>query len=384
MKIALIARTPVHIGTGQTYFPNEYVTSTGKSGVGFVSRIDIRKFSSVLNEDQRDSFIADLDESFKMTEFFKQNNLVPKDLRRYLVENRSGNHNPQEIRECIKTNNIPYIPGSSLKGAIRTALLWWYAKDDSRYTDSIEQDLENDRYGKKKRAIGSGYVDRVFACNYPGNKPDPKYDLLRFLQVSDCMPVENKTSIESIITYSLQNSGNLRPKNFQIFAECVNGSFSGSIGGLDQIKKVATHRDFPQLKDKISLLGMDSLSDTGAVPAHLQKVLSEWSRWCFSKEQDLVRDDDSCTDYLKPVQSWLSESSHIRLGFGVGTLYQTMIGILEEQDPDLAVRLIDTYKLARGHPEHNVYDTIDPPYPKTLEFTANGDPLGWLSCSFEA
>lgn len=129
---------------------------------------------------------------------------------------------------------------------------------------------------------------------------------------------------------------------------------------------------------------MDNLSDTDAVSTHLEKVIGEWSRWCFSKEQALVRDDETCLSYLQPVQSWLSESSHIRLGFGVGTLFQTMIGLLEEQDPDLAVHLIDGYKLARRHTHESYDEGIDPPYPKSLEFTTNGDPLGWVSFHLEA
>lgn len=383
MKVTLKTRSPVHIGTGLVYFPNEYVTSRKKDGTSFVSRIDQGKFSAALTESQRDLFIEQLDENFRMTEFFKHNYLVPMNLRRYLVENRSGHQDPPEIKECIKTADVPYIPGSSLKGAIRTALLWWHAKDDSQFTDIIDQELQEDRNGRKKRSIGSTYVDQVFACNNPGRKSDPKYDLLRFFQVSDCMPDENKTSIESISTYSLQNSSRFQNKPFQIYAECVNGTFSGSIGGLDQIKNVVSHRDYPRLKEKISLLGMDNPSDLNAIPVHLKKIVSEWSRWCLLKENALINKDKELLDLLSPVKSWISESPHIRVGFGVGTLYQTMIGLLEEQDPNLAVQLIDKYKLARKHSHKTRHEEIDPPYPKTLEFTVDGDPMGWLSLNLE-
>lgn len=376
MKITLTTQTPVHIGTGQTYHPNEYILTQTKDGIQFFSRVNQTIFLKSLTNDQRDALSEDmLDDRFSLGDFFKTHSLKHVDFRRYRAENHTRKKDPAEIRECIKTADKPYIPGSSLKGAIRTALLWWHAKDDSRYFDTIRKDLENDHNGRKKRSIGDSYVAHLFNCS--NSKSDPKYDLLRFLQISDCMSTDKKLSIESVQTSSLRGQS-LAKKGYEIYAECVTGTFAGSIGGLDQIEHVIRHRDYPYLKDKISLLGMNGPTDIGAVPAHLNNVIAAWSRWCLEQEKKLVSlTGGEYEESLGNVSEWVNADSYIRLGFGIGTLYQTMIGLVEEHDPELAVDLINTYHLGK-YDRAEGYGGVEPPYPKSIEFSNNDESFGWL------
>jgi CRISPR-associated protein Csm5 len=129
MKITLTTRTPVHIGTGLTYHPNEYVLTRTPDGIQFFSRINQSALLKGLTNDQRDALSEDLqDEYFSLGDFFKTHALKYGNFRRYRAENHTRKKDPTEIRECIKNAHKPYIPGSSLKGAVRTALLWWHAK----------------------------------------------------------------------------------------------------------------------------------------------------------------------------------------------------------------------------------------------------------------
>ncbi|MEW5958019.1 MAG: type III-A CRISPR-associated RAMP protein Csm5 [Chloroflexota bacterium] len=82
-----------------------------------------------------------------------------------------------ELREQIKTvRNEAYLPGSSLKGAIRTALTW-HGWAEQRLSPQ-KTDLE----GNPK------YAGRRLEQQLMGR--DPNHDLLRALQVSDSAPTD--------------------------------------------------------------------------------------------------------------------------------------------------------------------------------------------------
>ena len=388
MKMILSTRTPVHIGTGLAYHPNEFIHDRVNGEGQFIWRMDPTSLSRSFDESQRDEFIQRMDdaaagEDFSLTDFIKHHGISPLPFRLYRLDNNTGELEPKEIKECIKTAGVPYIPGSSVKGAIRTALAWWHAKEDDSFPESIGSDLDG-RRRSKGREIGNEYVASIFSLK-PKEKRgyDAKYDLLKFFQVSDFMPQECSHTCESIHTYSLQQN-RLKKKGYSIFAECVLGTFSGSVGGLDQIKYLVKSKELPLLKDKMHLLGLANPNDTSQVPSHLGKILTEWNRWCLEKEKALVRSDNTGTliRSLENAESWLKESPHIRLGFGVGTLYQTLIGLLEEKDPDLAVNVREKLKLGKISRTYSSGD-INPPYPKSIEFTRTGYPMGWVAVKMD-
>jgi len=76
------------------------------------------------------------------------------------------------VRSFIKDiHDCPYIPGSSLKGALRTALAWtgW---------DEVQPQLDRNAIGRSKSWAGQPLEHKLFG-------PNPNHDLLRALQVGD-------------------------------------------------------------------------------------------------------------------------------------------------------------------------------------------------------
>lgn len=76
------------------------------------------------------------------------------------------------VKSFIKdVHHRPYIPGSSLKGAFRTALAWtgW---------DEIKPELDRAAIGRSRSWAGQPLERKLFG-------PDPNHDLLRALHVSD-------------------------------------------------------------------------------------------------------------------------------------------------------------------------------------------------------
>lgn len=372
MRVKLKAISPVHIGTGIEYSPLEFVRRRGTDNGDWLWRIDQSRFLSSLSKERQDQFVAAVNNTrFDLERFTQGMDLQP--MRRYKVWDRSKSANIPAVRECIKTADRAYIPGSSLKGAFRTALLWSVAKGDEGFISAIGEETRQ-RWDKK--SIGKRYVESVFNCSKENY--DPKYDLLKFLVVSDFMPdTVNNIRLEKVRTFSLQD-GRLKKKEFEIFVEAVSGSFEGSIGVSEQVRDAIRHPEYQNLEQKLWILGMDGPDDTDVVIPHLKKVMREFNLWCFEKERRLTEnsDDEGIERRMKLIGDQLAKRDLIRVGFGIGTTYQTVFGLIEEKDPELAAKIAS--RLGPYRRTVSPEGCLKPPYPKTLEMTVEGHFLGWL------
>lgn len=137
-KIQLTCLSPVHIGNGSTWSRSEYVKT--KSGVNIVN--SERFFQYVSGRKLAESYLQAMGFGTSLNDFLKTNGLdkIDDDLRscfHYLLAceddvfvKRGDTFLRPEIRQFTKTNNMPYIPGSTVKGAIRSALIAWFAIHD--------------------------------------------------------------------------------------------------------------------------------------------------------------------------------------------------------------------------------------------------------------
>ncbi|MCS7222132.1 MAG: type III-A CRISPR-associated RAMP protein Csm5 [Anaerolineae bacterium] len=81
-----------------------------------------------------------------------------------------------QLREQLKdAYNRPYLPGTSLKGALRTALAWYAWRE-------LGLRPERTRLNPDPRFAAQGYERAIFGS-------DPNHDLLRALHVADSAPV---------------------------------------------------------------------------------------------------------------------------------------------------------------------------------------------------
>lgn len=389
--VKLKVLTPVHIGTGQAYSPHEYVFHQGKkSGIQYVVRIDMGKFFNSLNEDQKKRYIdlVRTDENFSLNKFFRDEsigNLL--EIHRYLIrrENNVLPNSIKEIREYIRTADTPYIPGSGIKGAIRTALLWkYFSENPHKAVDKLNDEL---RGRVNKKWVGKDLTDRVFAYKFDkNNRYDPKNDVMKFLLVSDFMPEKNiQTTLQNIKTWSLQGTG-MNPKNFTINAECITkgSDFFGSISLSEQIDAIkGTEMD--QIKDVFESLGLPDPSDKEKLVPAIKKIITEFNRKTYEKESRLmeqirIKESEADEDFRKNIiniKKRIEEKNLMRIGFGIGTSYQTILGIIENEDPDLFAKIVTDLKLGR-YPRHNNGSKISPPYPKTVELTSMNESVGWV------
>lgn len=379
----LNAVTPVHIGSGNTYTRAEYVKVVRENDA-WLHRINFDAMMRKLPEKKREDFLVEMGEGFSLTSFLK--GIGHEDAKRYSIYYPPREGEPSPIRECIKTGDIAYIPGSSIKGAVRTALLWNFViQHKNEYCEQLRESANRSDRRLKKQTVGASVVDHIFSTT--NERPDAKFDILKFVEISDFMPPAGKENhkLENIKTYTLQRQGGLRPKNYDNFCECVVGDFTGTVRLSPQIGAALKSREkFPLLESKLSILGLDKELSDDALMKHIQQSLRKFQSSCLDQELALcdLGGNDDFVNYIRTLQKKNSEEYLIRLGAGVGTLYQTMMGLIAEHDPDLALAFINEFKLGK-YPRTLIHGKeLDPPYPKSIEFTTNKKPVGWMAWQF--
>ena len=179
-KRTLVIRplTPIHIGCDEALSPTiDFLWQNGKvfilDKVKFEDEIERRglspKFFSFISEGR----------SKRLADFLKEWN-IPLPIKEEIEA-------PLEIRDTflrfIHTENKPYIPGSSIKGAVRTAILFWIYERDPEAKKKLLRRYNNWR--KAKEAFErETRLSLLFG-------PDSWHNAMRNLAITDSLSVKN-------------------------------------------------------------------------------------------------------------------------------------------------------------------------------------------------
>lgn len=182
-------KTPVHVGSGQKLGKTDFVFDKNQCIVIDIDSLldKIKNNTSAINEFSYGGIKIDV--------FLRKYKISSTNVQKYSIHN-PDKINPGTIQEIIKTGmGNPLIPGSSIKGAIRTVLLWNFlikASNEGKVSDLIDGIIKSN----VKNEQADGDIDRhFFGCN-------PNHDFLRGLQVGD---VEFKISDLSLVESKVLN-----------------------------------------------------------------------------------------------------------------------------------------------------------------------------------
>ncbi len=145
-NIHLIPLSPIHIGNG------EELTSTGEflTTSEYIYFLDHDKLMDQLK--QMDLFeeyvekILEAEKGFDFYDVLNNWNIDIQSLTKRSVKLHQQGLNPANnnvLHLHIKTNNQPYIPGSSIKGLLRMAILFKYLQDHPETLSDIEGNIED-------------------------------------------------------------------------------------------------------------------------------------------------------------------------------------------------------------------------------------------------
>lgn len=184
----------VHIGNGKQYGKRDYFASGNKIAV-----LDTRKFVSRLDAQQVEKYCKFLgDGHARLQDFFRGNTDLARIAEQsvaYKIDSplataRRGSIQYHDVWEFVKDPyGKPYIPGSSVKGMLRTAILLNMVLDDANGFRSLF-DIDAACSKKMKKTADKRIEKRAFWKEQP-NPADPGIvnDIMKYISVSDSSPL---------------------------------------------------------------------------------------------------------------------------------------------------------------------------------------------------
>ncbi len=227
-KIFLKPITPIFIGSGEDYYPQDYFILDDK-----IHFIDKTKFLEKLKKENKlDEFIKVSEDINELLEFIDDN--ADEKVSLDVIEGDDWviksllNTISRPLSGFIKDKFLfkPIIPGSSLKGVVRTALLDYCVRE---YKDEIEKILKKFNLTLKK--VNSQTLETIVFCNAntKNNKLqfDPKVDILKALYISDLKPINY--TLKAISPKNKPYKKNKLNSIPVIIESLIDGEFEGEI-----------------------------------------------------------------------------------------------------------------------------------------------------------
>lgn len=263
--------SPIHIGSGNQIKPLEFLLYENKIVVLNMHKIfelsyfDYEMFLTKVEKYGKNFYLSDaLSDALKKKIFMQGNDYIFYNIsvERLLYDDiykKISNGKFRGISEFIKTKNQPYIPGSSIKGSITTAVIdYLLSKDNNlfdyfkelikKFIDEVKTNLSkihSNNYRKQKKELKK--IEQVLIKNKfkelerdilwnllsPNSKNYSKnsnYSISRAFSISDSLPWEiNSTKLAKIYTFSLNRFNKLEMKNFINYLEIIPASRTTSI-----------------------------------------------------------------------------------------------------------------------------------------------------------
>lgn len=379
-KYQLQTLTPVHIGSGETLNHIDGCYADGRWHC-----IDLDKVLAHPSTDLNALTSEMSQRGFRWERHLRQHNTDLTELSAYSL---SCPQSPEEveIREAIKsTGSRPYVPGSTLKGAIRTALLGEILSvSDDVYDKSLNQ-LEtlidqgprgNPRREQPARRIESTAFGR-----------DPNRDLLRALHVSDTEPLDS-SSLEIGMAWTLTLD-----QNNQLVQKIDSGrEYKNFVQQLQAGQRLTFTLKIDELlfrereKDRLGFneLQENTIRDIAEV---CRSAIAELT----DREQEFFDDYNlseiaNFYDKLIRLNDILLEGEFLlQIGWGTGYHSNTVTSLFTEgEEPPIGwMDVRERFKLGESRSQRGHYD--DREFPKTRRILYRGQnpiaPLGWVKIS---
>ena len=308
MKCKLTTITPCHIGSGNTLNRNVDFVSDGE----FLGVIDPRKIFDIVGESGIAGWCSVIDSQGDIMQYLR--GVCPdvkiQDISSRLLEIQVGNSKVTGLREQISTLGTPYIPGSSIKGAIVSAILAANA-DRINIPSNIKQQ--------------NGVVDKVFSAREEGRNGreqfDPKTSVLRFLRVGDALFDDVPTIAVYCNSLNIRESkANLKVEKGHQYVEAIYTDTAAEFDidiKTEYLKRVHSH----QTPLGAVPAAMGSISDLlQCINTHtislLKRELEAWEDYDYPELDDYLQQIEELIDECKACRD--GRSAIMRLGYGSG------------------------------------------------------------------
>jgi len=405
MKVKITTLSPIHIGSGKEISPIEFINNYR---ISFDRLCDLiyekfgEKFFDFLNEEEN---LENLDAQKLIRKFNLNNNEVVK----YCGIYRLNSILRRSTREALKVNHKLYIPGTSLQGSIRTALLYKVLKDDpiflSNYLNNLLTKLKEMSFHKFEslmKSLDDKLIQRVFHYGKKNSNgfisyEDQQNDLMKLLYVSDSnsIEVEEHCSVDEIKVFAFNKD--LPHLGFSIYAETIvpKTTFEFELRfNLDFVKEIAKkyksqkkfiEDNFVDIDKKllalfnIDIFKVDELDETSIIKNILDDLLN-FGQEVSKVEAKYVNSLKNKTNF-KFLSHIYDFDSKFKIGYGSGFHAMTIFPLLyTDRFRDMAQTLYQTLSIGR-HRNKAPLNINQFPFTRKLKYNDRIEPLGWVTFS---
>jgi CRISPR/Cas system CSM-associated protein Csm5 (group 7 of RAMP superfamily) len=222
--------TPLHIGTGNSLkYDYDYLIENGKVLVvdqhSLLQQLMTQDFETLKELTAEITKLSELKPILRTLEQGAGYQLAP-------FSKASSLPKGQEIRAQIKDAFFrPYLPGSSIKGAIRTALLAEMIKEKglAAIKGFLPKEIQ-DKNGNKKASLPAKYaastlVNYLFAGEGVPSGKVPNFDFLRAFQISDAFFETHQLGITDVRWLNIDNRGDSPKPKWKNMSNRKNEAF---------------------------------------------------------------------------------------------------------------------------------------------------------------
>jgi len=202
--------SPVHIGNGNKISPMEYILEDKFDRIDMDSLFEDKDFP-------KDEFIEKAKSYVYLGSFYPN---IAKRHKLYSLEvcdELKKKKRVKEVFEFIKSGGKAYIPGSSLKGSIRTAILYYAIRNDVEIYSLVKNQLTQlSIMGGNKKKADDQVEEKFFGKT--------TYDFMKGCIVSDSnLASPDILKLELIKVLSVNIANKLQPK-LELLAETLVGN----------------------------------------------------------------------------------------------------------------------------------------------------------------
>ncbi len=361
-KVQVSTLTPLHIGSGVDLL-NQYDYAIHK---GYTWRIDHSRLleAQQIDDPRQLAMIAERPPQELLSEADYQ---PGSPFFRYVLKGvPRATGEGAVLREQIKdVYDRPYLPGSSLKGALRTALaaaLW----KESGYQ------LEVNRLGRNAKFAAQEYERALLGKN-------PNHDLLRALHVSDSQPLSADSLM--VVNARVINRGGKLASPIEMEAIRPDVTFEMTIKVDDAL-----------FSDWARRMGLKLNGETAL--RNLPHLVNRRSQELARRELALFKSIPSAgrvTSFYEQILKSQLQSGQMLLCFGWGTGWESKtFGAQMFANPNVREALLRQFRMARGRRKPGDPFPLSRRVAVAFQRAANGRldespalPLGWTLIQFE-
>lgn len=328
MKCKLETVTPCHIGSGNTLLKDLNFAVDGKGDNEMLGVISAERIYKVLGEQGVDKWCQAIEREESVWSVVKTQNPSAKlsDICSKVAPLSRNGKSPvcRELREHIASNGVLYIPGSSIKGAIVSAIV-----GESRAELSLPANIRNKNNNVAEQVLVKPIVNKKGETRY-----DPKNSNLRFLRVSDAYFDNADIAVVECYGLNLRERGSLIDNKARMLVECINydEETTVDIQLATDLQKICS-----DVVPPLTLAMQSEANLLDAVNTHTKRLLRE--ELSFWREQenrnyyhiDTDEEQEELEYYLGEIKSILSvcngcqsgREAVIRIGYGSGWRFMT-------------------------------------------------------------